>query len=119
MNDKLRLVPGHCDPAANVHDYSVLRQIEFTWRIGTRTFKEQAMLFVQEREIADPMMRAAAFDVVEKGSAIEVDFWHRSRRSDTRPASILAGPDQVGRVEAVFLEIGGVTDAIHHGKQSR
>ena len=39
VNDKLRLVPGHCDPTCNVHDWYVgVRggQVESVWPVSAR-----------------------------------------------------------------------------------
>ena len=39
VNDKLKLVPGHCDPTANVHDWYVgLRggKVECLWPVSAR-----------------------------------------------------------------------------------
>lgn len=39
VNDRLRLVPGHCDPTANVHDWYVgLRdgRVECVWPVSAR-----------------------------------------------------------------------------------
>ena len=39
VNDKLRLVPGHCDPTCNVHDWYVgVRggKVEVVWPVSAR-----------------------------------------------------------------------------------
>lgn len=39
VNDKLKLVPGHCDPTANVHDWYVgVRggKVETVWPVSAR-----------------------------------------------------------------------------------
>jgi 3-hydroxy-D-aspartate aldolase len=39
VNDKLRLVPGHCDPTCNVHDWYVgVRggKVETVWPVSAR-----------------------------------------------------------------------------------
>ena len=39
VNDKLRLIPGHCDPTCNVHDWYVgVRngKVEVVWPVSAR-----------------------------------------------------------------------------------
>jgi len=41
VNDKLKLVPGHCDPTCNVHDWYVgVRngKVETVWPVSARGF---------------------------------------------------------------------------------
>ena len=42
VNDKLRLVPGHCDPTCNVHD----------WYVGVRNGKVECLWPVTARGLA-------------------------------------------------------------------
>ena len=39
INDKLKLVPGHCDPTCNVHDWYVgvrAGKVEVVWPVSAR-----------------------------------------------------------------------------------
>jgi 3-hydroxy-D-aspartate aldolase len=39
INDKLRLVPGHCDPTCNLHDWYVCvrhGKVEMVWPVSAR-----------------------------------------------------------------------------------
>ena len=39
INDKLRLIPGHCDPTCNLHDWYVCirnGQVEAVWPVSAR-----------------------------------------------------------------------------------
>ena len=42
LNDKLKLIPGHCDPTCNLHDWYVVidknRKVKDLWKVSARGF---------------------------------------------------------------------------------